>query len=104
MNFPSFNLEVLKLLLQAAWADDEIQPQERELIQTHARTLQLAPDEVVELETYLNGHAPLPPPNLGLLRLRREEAIQAVRTLLLVDDRLEESETIILEQVEELLG
>ena len=65
---PEVNVETLKLLLQVAWADDTLDPKEREAV------VKLGPAWGVPQETmdlllkHLDMGKPLPQPNLKLLR------------------------------------
>ena len=99
-----FALEVIKLLLQVAWADGEVAPEEAEVLIEHTRRSGLGEGELDELRACLSGEAPLPPPNLGLLRERRVEALRAVRNLLKSDLRIAPEEDAILGQISALLG
>jgi DnaJ-domain-containing protein 1 len=101
---PDLHLEVIKLLLQVAWADHEVQPAERSVLLSYAREHGMSMEELEELSRYVEGEAPLPPPNLGLLRQHKEQAMAVVCTLLGSDKRLKQDESEILAQLEEMLG
>jgi hypothetical protein len=101
---PDLHLEVIKLLLQVAWADHEVQPAERSVLLSYAREHGMPMEELKELSKYVKGEAPLPPPDLGYIRQHREQAMAAVCTLLGSDKRLKEDESEILAQLEEMLG
>jgi hypothetical protein len=75
-------LETLKLLLQIAWADHQIEELEAQRILERARALGFIEVELETFESYLTGEAPLPPPDLGLLRLHREQTLETVREFL----------------------
>jgi uncharacterized tellurite resistance protein B-like protein len=98
-----FQVELLKLLLQTAWADMEVQEAERGLVLGRARAVGLPAGRIAELEAYLDGRERLPPPDLGLLRWRREEVLDAVREVLYSDSRMLRSEEVVLQQIEALL-
>ena len=104
MSASEFRIEVLKLLLQVAWADHEVQPEEAQTIRDIARQYRLDDEQLSQLEGYLSGEAALPAPNLGILRERRQEVILAVQTLLLSDLQVVAEEREILAEIEELLG
>lgn len=96
--------ELLKLLVQLAWADDAISRSESDHILFIARAAALDKQELEELELALQGRAKPPPPDLGLLREHREEALSAARVLLMADNQMTQSESEMLEQLRELLA
>jgi hypothetical protein len=95
--------ELLKLLVQLAWADDVISPFESEHILFIARAAALDKRDLEELELALQGQGKPPVPDLGLLRGHREEALSAAKVLLMSDDEMTGSEVEMLEQLSELL-
>jgi uncharacterized tellurite resistance protein B-like protein len=99
-----FAFELLKLLLQVAWADDDVAPAEAEILVVFARKQQLSEDKLELLSECLAGRAPLPPPNLGFLKPRRLEVMRAVKELLLSDLSVADEEEAILEQISSLLS
>jgi uncharacterized tellurite resistance protein B-like protein len=99
-----FAFELLKLLLQVAWADDDVAPEEAEALLVFARKQHLSHDKLELLSECLAGRAPLPPPNLGFLKPRRLDVMRAVKELLLSDLSVAEEEEAILEQIAVLLG
>ena len=98
-----FAFELVKLLLQVAWADDDVAPEEAEALLIYARRSQLSEDKLELLAACLSGHAPLPPPNLGFLKERRLDALRAVKELLLSDLHVAVEEEQILSQISALL-
>ncbi len=98
-----FAFELVKLLLQVAWADDDVAPAEAEALLGYARKSELSPDELTRLEACLAGRAPLPPPNLGYLKAHRLEVLRAVQELLTSDLHVAEEEEAILGQISTLL-
>jgi len=108
MNRPSpiaeVNVETLKLILQVAWADDTLDPKEREAV------AQLGPQWGVPEETmalllkHLDMGKPLPQPNLKLLRQHRDVVLAAAEWFIGVDGVIEESEKDFIATVSELLG
>jgi hypothetical protein len=98
------NLEILGLLLQVAWADDEISAGEAELILRRARSANLGDEHVARIEACLRGEATLPPPDIGYLRAHRAEALAAVHKLIGIDDDIADEEHSTLAQIRELLG
>jgi uncharacterized tellurite resistance protein B-like protein len=100
----TYALELVRLLVQVAWADHEVAPAEAEGLLAFARRSGLAQTELDELSAMLSGRIPLVPPNLGLLKERRTEVLRAVKDLLLSDLHLAEEEEDVLSQIALLLG
>ena len=99
-----FASELVKLLLQVAWADHEVAPAEAAALLAFARRSSLSEQELAGLQAMLTGRAPLTPPNLGLLKQRHTEVLRAVKELLLSDLSVAEEEEDILGQIAALLG
>ena len=99
-----FPLEIMKLWLQIVWADLEIEEAERQKILALANRLGLDEEYIAELKTYLDGQAPLPPPNLGLLRSRKEGVLRSIEDLLGSDGQVSEEDGEVLDQIRMLLG
>jgi uncharacterized tellurite resistance protein B-like protein len=95
--------ELVKLLLQVAWADHDVAPAEAEALMAYARRAALPEAELAALQAMLTGRAPLAPPNLGLLKQHRTEALRAMKELLLSDLAIADEEEQLLAQVSELL-
>jgi uncharacterized tellurite resistance protein B-like protein len=100
----AFASELVKLLVQVAWADHDVAPAEAEALLAFARRSALKQDELTALSAMLSGRAPLVPPNLGLLKAHRTEVLRAVKELLLSDLEVAEEEEEILAQISSLLG
>lgn len=98
------NLETLKLLLQVAWADDVLDPKERETVASLGLKWGIAGDVMESLLKYLDLGKPLPQPNLGLLRQHRAEVVAAAEWFIGVDGVIEASEKDFVVTVKELLG
>ena len=99
-----FASELVKLLLQVAWADHEVAPAEAAALLAFARRSKLPEAELASLQAMLTGRAPLTPPNLGLLKQRRTDVLRAVKELLLSDLEVADEEEDILGQIAALLG
>lgn len=99
-----FASELVKLLLQVAWADHEVAPAEAAALLAFARRSKLPEAELASLQAMLTGRAPLTPPNLGLLKQRRTDVLRAVKELLLSDLEVADEEEDILSQIAALLG
>ena len=83
-----FHIEVVKLLLQMAWSDDELDPEEREQIRGSAIKWGVPPADLRILLERLDEGEPLPSPNLKMLRKKPEVAIAAARRLMLADGKI----------------
>ena len=92
--------ELVKLLVQAAWADHDVAPAEAEALMAYARRASLPEGELVALQAMLTGRAPLVPPNLGLLKQHRTDVLRAMKELLLSDLSIADEE----EQLRQLTG
>ena len=101
---PAFNFEVIKLMLQAAWADLQVTSQEAQHLLGWARRLGLYPQDQQTVMACLQGKQKLPPPDLGLLRLHREEVLQMVQAMCESDAELPQDEQEILDEIRLLLG
>jgi uncharacterized tellurite resistance protein B-like protein len=100
----TFASELVKLLVQVAWADHDVAATEAEALLTFARRSGLGDTELKALGDMLAGRVPLAPPNLGLLKQRRADVLRAVKELLLSDLEVAEEEEEILSQIAALLG
>lgn len=101
---PEVNLETLKLLLQVAWADDVLDPKERETVASLGPAWGVPDDVLTMLLKHLDMGKPLPQPNLALLRQHRAEVIAAAEWFIGVDGVIEEAEKDFVTTVRELLG
>jgi len=99
-----FALELVKLLVQVAWADHDVAAAEADALLAYARRSGLSDADVKSLSDMLSGRAPLSPPNLGLLKERRTEVLRAVKELLLSDLEVADEEEEVLGQIAALLG
>jgi uncharacterized tellurite resistance protein B-like protein len=100
----AFAFEVVKLLLQAVWADGEVAEEEAEALHDFAVRSGVGLAEIETLDACLTGQQPLPPPNLGLLRGRRTEVLRHVHKLVTSDQRVHEEEEELVAQISALLG
>lgn len=99
-----FYIEVLKLLLQVITSDDEVAPEELTHFSTVARRWQVPASEADVLIERLKQGQPLPAPDMGLLRSRAQDVIEAARALVGSDQRIDAAEIDMLMQIRELLG
>jgi uncharacterized tellurite resistance protein B-like protein len=100
----AFALELVKLLLQVAWADHEVAPTEEAALLEIARRFGLSEAEQGRVRSMLRREVPLSPPDLGLLRGRRTEVLRAVKQLLLTDSHVAEEEEEVLAELASLLS
>ena len=68
----AFASELVKLLVQVAWADHDVAATEAETLLAFARRNGLGESELKGLGDMLAGRIPLAPPNLGVLKQRRD--------------------------------
>ncbi len=101
---PRFQVEVLRLLVQVAFANDEVSPAESRAILGTARERGVPAAEVALLEAALTGKAPPPAPDLGMLRLHREAVLSLAREFAALDDGGDELEGQLMTLLDELLG
>jgi uncharacterized tellurite resistance protein B-like protein len=101
---PILALEIVKLLLQAVFADHEVATEEAEALHDYAVKSGVPRGEIETLDACLAGQQPLMPPNLGLLKGHRLEVLRAVRSLLASDQRMHEEEEALLDQIAALLA
>ena len=99
-----FYVEVVKLLLQVAWGDERVDPCETLAIVGLAQSWGVQEVEVHALRSQLAAGKGLPPPDMGLLRSRADEVIDAARALAVADGRVVEAERELLEQIGGMLG
>lgn len=95
--------ELVKLLLQVAWADDEVAPEEARALEQFATEWGLTEEQRSAVHQCLSGECPLPPPNLGLLKQHRLEVLRRVKQLLQSDHVVNAAESGVLEQIALLL-
>jgi uncharacterized tellurite resistance protein B-like protein len=100
----AFAFELVKLLLQAVWADGEVAEEEAEALHDFAVRSGVGAAEIEALDACLIGQQPLPPPNLGVLRGRRTEVMREVRKLVTSDARVHEEEEALVAEISTLLG
>ncbi|QRK12363.1 TerB family tellurite resistance protein [Archangium violaceum] len=99
-----FNIEVLKLMLQLAWSDGQLDLREVGTILGSARSWGVPEPEIAALKKSLEGNATPPAPDLALLRDRPDEVLEAARALIACDGRLQAAETEMLEELRIILS
>ncbi len=100
---PGFAFEVIKLLLQVAWADHEVAPEEAQALRDFAKSSAVSDADYATLEACLAGSERLPLPNLGMLREQRIDVLRTVRQFLKADPRVHEEEEALLEELTAVL-
>ncbi len=99
-----FNTELLKLLLQVAWSDGEVEEKETLMFLSLGRSWSVPEAELTVLRDRLAKGDPLPSPDLGLLRSRPDDVLEAARAFILADSKVKMDEHEMLEQIKELMG
>jgi tellurite resistance protein len=99
-----FNIELLKLLVQAAWSDQALSPQERSLILGVGRSWSVPEPELRTLLERLEAGGELPAPDMEVLRRRPDDVLEAVQALSAADGRLAGAEKALLSLVTAALG
>ena len=99
-----FYVEVLKLLLQIITSDDQVAPEELEHFWTAARRWKVSAAETENLIDRLKLGQSLPAPDMGLLRSRPQDVIEAARALVGSDQHIDSGEIDMLMQIREMLG
>ncbi len=100
---PELNRAILQILLQVAWADHEISDAEVKYIVDLARSASLPDAELEEIRACLRGDAPLPIPDVGLLKQHRKQVLLAVGSLIAADDSIVRDDQEAFEQIKEML-
>lgn len=101
---PVFNAEALKLLLQVAWADDQLDPKERAFVAALGPAWKVPEPVMQVLLDHLDRGKPLPQPNVALLRTKPDVVISAAEALIAADGVIDGEEMNFVDQVRELLG
>ena len=96
--------EIVRLLMQVAWADDEVSPQEVEHVLHLAREWTLSSEEIAEIRAGLHGEAVLAAPDLGLLKRHRDRVLEAVEGMIRADTVIADDEMDTLAQIRALLS
>ena len=100
---PKFYWELMKLLLQIAWADDVVVKAERRMFLKLAERLRLSEEQAATVEQCLDGQAPLPAPDLALLREHRDDVMNAAKHVAMADQEFADDEKAMLDELSALL-
>jgi uncharacterized tellurite resistance protein B-like protein len=101
---PRVEMELIKLLMQVAWADHEVGEEEAKRVFDHARRLNLSQKAQDTMWECLRGTRKLPAPDLGFLRQHAAIAYELAEGLVHADGEVTEDEVDTLAQVKSLLG
>ena len=96
-------VELLKLMVQLAWADHEVVPDESIFILDIAERVGASEFDMELFRQCLRDEAALPAPDLALLRHHKDAAMEAARQVISIDGRIARDEREMLAQLEELL-
>ncbi|MFZ9887340.1 MAG: hypothetical protein ACO3JL_07545 [Myxococcota bacterium] len=99
----SVAMELLKLLLQVAWADDKLHALEAESLTQLADALLPNDRHFEAVHAWIEGTLPLPAPDLQLLRAHKEDVLLEVRRVIFADQVFAKEEGVMLAQLEQLL-
>lgn len=95
--------ELLKLLVQVAWADHELHRDEIESLLQVADALLPSDERLEAVEAWIEGREPLPPPDLKQLRGHRSAVLLEVKRVLQADGRVTLDEESMYAHVKRLL-
>ena len=103
MEADRLNIETLKLLIQVAWADHEVEQREIDYIMTMAQQWGVSAEVTESLQRALRDEGRLPAPDIGFLRKYPDRVMQAVNDMIAIDDEIVEDEEAMAAQIRELL-
>lgn len=104
MQAKELHREVIKLLVQVAWADKEIADEERDHILGLARGAELHDDEIEDIRQALEHPEDLPAPDLELLKRFKQDVKRAALVLIRIDKRIADDEAAMIESIDKLLA
>lgn len=99
-----FNTEVIKLLLQVAWSDNQVSSAERLVIWGLGRSWNVPELELQALLKQLKAGGPMPEPDLAVLRSRPDDVLEAARALAASDGHYAQDEKALLERIQARLA
>ena len=97
-------LETLKLLVQVAWADRDMDASESALITSLASQVGASEQEASFIRMALEDEGRMPAPNLDLLRGHYDDVMQAVDQIITIDQRIVDDERAVRDAVASLLS
>lgn len=95
----TFNLEVLKLLLNVAWVDGEVDQHEAQMVMGLGRSWGVPEMSLRALMDEMKAGKKPGEPDWALLKTRRDDAITAARALVLSDGKIQAEESAFLKRV-----
>lgn len=98
-----FNLEVLKLLLNVAWVDGDVEQHEANMLLGLGRSWSVPEAALQKLMEGIKAGKRPAEPDYALLRQRPDDALQAARALVLADGKVLPEETQLLKRVQAVL-
>lgn len=99
-----FNTEVIKLLLQVAWSDRQLDHAEQLVIFGLGRSWNVPEKELQSLMEKLKAGGSLPEPDIEVLRTRPDDVMEAVRALAVSDGKFADTEKDMIERIKSKLG
>jgi tellurite resistance protein len=99
-----FHTETLKLLLQVAWANDELDARERQLLVRLCKAWNVPVATLDALVALVAAGQPLPQPDLALLRTRPAQVLRAAEVLVAADEAVDVHEEELMNELRTLLG
>lgn len=100
----TFYWELMKLLLQVAWADDTVAPEERHTLRALGERLRLDGSQLEIIDSCLEGRRSLPPPNMALLRGHRDDVLKAAEHIAMADKIVTTDEQSIMDGLNSMLS
>ena len=97
------SFELCKVILQLVFADLQLSPPEAEYVRRLGERLKLNDAQLAALDTWLAG-APLPAPDLGLLRGYSADVLRHAAGLVVADGEVVEDEREVLQQLAQMLS
>ena len=101
---PDVAFELMKLLMQVAWSDHELAPEEAEHMRNFAAELSLSAEQKQQLEGWADGSIPLAPPDIGQLRGARDASLRLAARIITADGIVHEDEEEMLKQIAAMLA
>jgi tellurite resistance protein len=99
-----FHTETLKLLLQVACANEELDARERQLLGRLCKAWSVPTATLDALLALLEAGKPLPQPDLALLRTRPAKVLRAAEVLVAADESVDAQEQELMKELRTLLG
>jgi uncharacterized tellurite resistance protein B-like protein len=89
---PAVVEELLKLLVEVAWCDHELHPDEVAHIRGIAKKVLKSTERLAAVDAWLARDRRLPPPDLSVLRRNAEETMKASARVMTADRKIVEDE------------